>query len=173
MDLGAESPGVLRKAIYAASNGYSFAQASLHLAHLAERNVSVKQVERLAQRIGQERIDERDAEVETWKDLPLAKKFEGPPAVVSPDLAVIRVDGGRMQFRDGFAHATPDPDSPIRATDEDADWAEDPPSKSSHWREDKVGLVMTRDSAATAAPADRYLCKSCRAPLFAAIFQVS
>jgi len=150
IDLGAESPGVLRKAIYAATNGYSFAQASLHLAHLAELNVSVKQVERLAQRIGQERIDERDAEVAAWKDLPLAKQFEAPPAVVSPDLAVIMVDGGRMQFRDGFAHATPAPDSPSQATNADADWVEEPPSKSSHWREDKVGLVMTMESEVSA-----------------------
>ena len=145
IDLGAESPGVLRKTIYAAGNGYSFVQASLHLAHLAELNVSVKQVERLAHRIGSERIDERDAEVAAWKDLPLAKQFVAPPAVVSPDLAVIMVDGGRMQFRDGFAHATPAPDSSNQPADEDADWVEDPPSKS-HWYEDKVGLVMTMKS---------------------------
>lgn len=145
IDLGAESPGVLRKTIYAASNGYSFVQASLHLEHLAELEVSVKQVERLAHRIGSERIEERDAEVATWKDLPLVKQFEAPPTVVSPDLAVIMVDGGRLQFRDGFAQTKPALDSPEQPGDEDAEWVEDPPSKS-HWYEDKIGLVMTMES---------------------------
>src|SRR5947207_1055746 len=76
------------------------AKANEHLDHLADLTIPEKQVERIAHRIGDERLGERDAAVAAWAELPLARKFEAPAGVQPPDLAVVMVDGGRMQFRD-------------------------------------------------------------------------
>lgn len=152
IDLGAESPGVLRKALYVISHGYSFSQGSVDLDNLAEVMLPAKQLERIAHRLGQERLDERDAEVATWKDLPLKEKFETPAGVVSPDLAVISSDGGRMQFRDAFAQPASteksgQPPDAEAATDSEAEpFCEKPPSKGKHYREDKIALLTTMDS---------------------------
>lgn len=66
---------------------------------LAEVRVDPKQVERLTEQIGQERVAERDAAVAAWLARPLAEREDPPPGVTPPSLAVVEMDGGRLQIR--------------------------------------------------------------------------
>ncbi len=130
---------------------------------LADRPVSAKQVERVTRRVGAERVAERDADVAGFRALPLVEKFAAPAGVTPPELAVVMVDGGRLQILDrtaAAAAASPeavrtvaaraDPTAPpgvaAAATAETEAWDEEKPS-SGHWREDKVGLLLTMKSA--------------------------
>lgn len=97
IDLGSYSPGLLRKIVHAGSNSVSFAQGSDFLLHLAEQSVDAKTVQRVTERIGEERLAQRDTLVESFQKLPLVKRDRSPRADV-PDLAVIMVDGGRIQI---------------------------------------------------------------------------
>jgi len=106
--------------------------------------------------------------VAAWAELPLARKFEAPAGVQPPDLAVVMVDGGRLQLRDppggtpaderqgqprgagsspqgSLNEETPPQGQPGQPAGE-ADWAEEPPSKGSHWHEDKIGLLLAMHS---------------------------
>jgi hypothetical protein len=132
--LGNYSPAVLERTIYAATHNPSFVQGSEALRQLADLDIPAKQVERLARRIGNERCAERDAGVKAYLDLPLAQRKGAPAEVAAPDLAVVQMDGGRLQILDRSAAAIPP------ATGED--------TPSGHWREDKVGLLVTMTSAA-------------------------
>lgn len=136
IDLGNYSPAVLERAIYAATHHPSFAQGSEALRHLAALNIPTKQVERLARRIGGERCAERDAAVRTYLDLPLVERKAVPANVAAPDLAVVQMDGGRLQILDRGGTATPSATPPADAPN-------------GHWREDKVGLLATMTSAAS------------------------
>ena len=133
---------ILDKIVYAGVNNTSFAQGSQDLAKLAEIEVSVKQVERVCQRIGDERTAERDEAVAAYQALPLTKRKEVPAGVTAPALAVVGCDGGRLQILERGRGAT------VEA--EPASDAEDG-SKSQHWREDKIGLLMTMDSEVAAS----------------------
>ena len=64
---------------------------------LSGLNVSQKQVERLTKRIGQERVDQRESQVAAFLKLPLLEKVSSPVAH-PPDLAVVSMDGGRLQI---------------------------------------------------------------------------
>lgn len=100
------SPGVQQKVVYAGVNSSSFRQASDHLRVLAELEVPEKQVQRLTRRIGNERVAERNAAVHAFKELPLAEKHATPVGVATPRLAVVMVDGGRLQLRDAEPEET-------------------------------------------------------------------
>ena len=133
----------------------SFAEGSELLGRLAEVAVSAKQVERVARRIGQERVAERDAEVAAYQALPLVEKFAVPAGVTPPDLAVVMADGGRLQILDRTARPGADPppaagvaDGAPAVTEAEA-WEEEKVS-SGHWREDKVGLLLTMHSEVSA-----------------------
>jgi len=149
---------VQRKITYAGTVSRSFAEAGELLKELADLPVSAKQVERLTRRIGQERVAERSAAVAAFQALPLAAKFAAPAGVTPPDLAVVMVDGGRLQILDRTAPATvpaedvmPSPlpaPVPADATATAEAWQEEK-APSGHWREDKVGLLLTMQSDAT------------------------
>ena len=141
---------------YAGTVSRSFAEASELLERLADLSVSAKQVERLARRIGQERVAERQAEVAAFQAMPLAEKFAVPAGVTTPDLAVVMADGGRLQILDRTAAsvADPPPSAPSAAAGSPAvteaeTWDEEKVS-SGHWREDKVGLLLTMRSTVSA-----------------------
>ncbi len=167
------------KIIHAGVNNTSFAQASVDLRVLAELDVPVKQVQRLTRRIGEERVAERDAAVAAYQALPLADKHTSPPAVASPPVAVIMVDGGRLQIRDATgdeedaavvaaatavaaAAAAAGPEvAAATATEVAAATAGGEASvaalsaatgeRGKHWREDRVGLLLAMDSAVHAS----------------------
>lgn len=135
---------------------------------LAEVTVPLKQVERLTEAIGHERQAERDAATTAWLARPLAQREDPPPGVTPPQLAVVEMDGGRLQIRADDdesdkadeAAASPGclPETPPKTTEPPS--ANDPaaaaaaePSreadtarKSKHWREDKVGCLLQMSS---------------------------
>jgi hypothetical protein len=141
---------VVEKIVYAGTACRSFADASQMLKKLANIEADEKQVERLSRAIGEERVAERAAAVKEFQELPLPKKFAVPKDVQAPDLAVVMVDGGRLQIMDrAGAATTADPaagtTAPLAASGNE-DWEEDPADIKGHWREDKVGLLMTMES---------------------------
>jgi hypothetical protein len=140
IDRGTYSVAMLDKIVYAGVNNSSFEQGSKDLSKLAEVEVPAKQVERLCQRIGQERVAQRQARLEEYQALPLTKRKEAPAAVTAPDLAVVGCDGGRMQILERTGAA-------VEA--EEATAAADG-RRGKHWREDKIGLLQTMTSAVAA-----------------------
>jgi len=90
---------LLKKIVYAGSNNPAFKRGSQDLLVLAEVTVPAKQVERLTERIGKERQDERDAAVAAYLARPLTQREDLPPDKTPPQLAVVEMDGGRLQIR--------------------------------------------------------------------------
>ena len=147
---------VQQRITFAGSVSRSFAEGSELLGQLADLAVSAKQVERVCRRIGGERVAQRNAEVAAFVALPLVEKFQTPAGVEAPDLAVVMADGGRLQIRDRATRsaAAPPPvaadeaaTSPTATADEMWEEEKTPPG---HWREDKVGLLLTMKSAVSA-----------------------
>jgi len=153
IDQSEASPTVQQKITYAGIVSRSFAEGSELLERLADRSVSAKQVERVARRIGAERVAERNVDVAAYQALPLVEKFAVPAGVTAPDLAVVMADGGRLQILDRSHLPSVDPPPPAEdaadgaaavATEEDWEEEKTPPN---HWREDKVALLLTMKSA--------------------------
>jgi hypothetical protein len=139
---------------YAGTVSRSFAEGSALMHQLADQAVSAKQVERVTRRIGAERVAERDAAVAAFQALPLVAKFAAPAGVTPPDLAVVMVDGGRLQILDRVGPpvppATEPPPAPAAAPGTEEVWDEEKRS-AGHWREDRVGLLLTMRSKVAAA----------------------
>jgi hypothetical protein len=137
------------KIVYAGSNNTSYEQAETDLDRLAELKVDDKHVRRLCKQIGAERCAERDAAAAAYQALPLVQRKGVPAGVAAPDLAVVGADGGRLQIFDrsaANADVAADPTvapAPGAATDT----AGDREDHGRHWREDKIGLLMTMSSA--------------------------
>jgi hypothetical protein len=126
------------------------------LRKLAERDIDPKKVERAIDRIGAERLAQRDTLVASWEGLTL-KQRDATPCGDVPDLAVAMMDGGRMQIRPDQAPEEEDdllgpaagpaeggaaaaPAAPADPT-EGADPTE-PARRKRCWREDKVGVLL-------------------------------
>ena len=119
-------------------------QGEQSLQELAGVEVPAKQVERLTRQVGSERVAERTAEVAAFQQLPLADKHQTPAAVASPEVAVVMVDGGRLQIRErGEASAA--------AAEDEEPVVSSGREKGKHWREDKAALLLTVDSEVSAA----------------------
>ena len=122
------SPRVQQKIVYAGVENISYQQASNQLAVLSDLAVEPKPVERLVKRIGQERIDQRDAAVAKHQELPLMDKDAiANPHRPCPAVAMVSVDGGRIQMR-------PEPSKGAES------------ERTSHWRESKVSVLETYQS---------------------------
>jgi hypothetical protein len=127
------SPLVQQKIVHAGVNSVSYQQASRDLAELSDLNIAPKPAERLVRRIGRERIDQRDKAVKSHKRLPLmAKDAVANPRRSSPKVAMVSIDGGRLQIR-------PEPSGP---------------KQDSHWRESKVAVLETYQSEVHQADPD-------------------
>lgn len=132
--------------IFAGIKHPSFGQGSEALAELAGLTVPEKQVERITKRIGQERVAERECEVQAFLSLPLMQKVSSP-IHETVDLAVVEMDGGRLQILDRRG-ATPLPlqdEAQIDGTGPHDEEEEEEPHQG-HWREDKIGVLMTMTS---------------------------
>jgi hypothetical protein len=152
IDRSGYSQAVKAKIVYAGSNNTSYEQAEADLINLAELKVGDKQIRRVCKEIGDERRAERDAEVAAYQAMPLAERKAVPAGVTAPKLAVVGVDGGRLQIIDRSAKTsdavieeTAPADKPPAA--EDGEERED---NGRHWREDKIGLLMTMSSEVSA-----------------------
>lgn len=124
---------VERKIVAASTEGRSYAVASTLLSELAEVEVSSKQCERTAQRIGGERVAQREARLEQYEQLSLPEQQQAPPDAPRNSwnnrVAAVLVDGGRAQIRDerwGEAHR--------------------PGETISWWKEPKVACLATFSS---------------------------
>lgn len=99
---------------------------------LADVAIPTKQVERRTQQIGTQRCAERDAEAQAYASLPLVERKAVPDAVVPPEIAVVQMDGGRIQILDR-----------TKPTDLNAVPVLQDKKRGQHWREDKVGLLAS------------------------------
>jgi hypothetical protein len=157
------SPALEAKIVYAGVTNPSFTRAAEALDHLADVPLGVKRAERHTRHIGEERCAERDAAVAAYQALPLVERKGVPHGVVAPALAVVSVDGGRLQILDRTAACptTPSADedsatasdialSPADDTDAADATSPDGQRRGTHWREDKIGLLMTMRSVVSA-----------------------
>ena len=72
------------------------------MAELSGLDVSTKQVERISEKIGRERVQQRDQAVADFRALPLMRQCESP-VPNPPDaltVATVMADGGRLQIFD-------------------------------------------------------------------------
>lgn len=94
--LGAEgySPSVLEKIEYAGANAPGFEQAAAALKMLAEVDISGKHTQRITERLGGERQQERDLEVAAFLRRELRPEHKEPSRVVA-----VHVDAGKVQMR--------------------------------------------------------------------------
>lgn len=109
--------------VYAGANATSFRQASADLEEEAELSISEQRVLRATKRIGEERLVQREAAIERWEKLPLPEQQRSPREQV-PAVAVVEMDGGRLQIRERKPSAAEE-------------------KQSTHWREMKVGCLLT------------------------------
>jgi hypothetical protein len=127
------SPRLQQKIVHAGANSVSYQQASRDLAELSDLKVAPKPVERMSRKIGQERTRQRDAAVESHKRLPLmAKDAVANSKRPCPQVAMVSVDGGRLQIRSAPSESKQD----------------------SHWRESKVAVLETYQSDVRQADPD-------------------
>jgi hypothetical protein len=141
IDRSRYSPSLQRKIVYAGTAHGSFELGKQALQELAAVEVTTKQVERLTEQIGNERLAERNEAVAVFEELPLTDKHQSPAGMASPEVGVVMVDGGRLQIRARAADA--------QAPDEDEDLPAGPES-GKHWREDKAALLLSVASAVSA-----------------------
>jgi hypothetical protein len=132
----------LKTIVYAGTQLTSFAQGSAALEALGGLNVATKQVERITEKIGQERVEQRNEAVQAFVALPLMDRCKSPVANPPPEsnVATVMMDGGRLQILDRSKR-----DSDLAEAADD-----DPPERNGHWREDKIGLLMTMTSKVSA-----------------------
>ena len=108
----------MRKVVHLGTKLGSFASAAESVAEMLEIPLTTKRVERLTERIGQERVAQRELSIAEWESLPLVAKLATPQGIKAPAVACVSCDGGRMQRCD---------------LPEDA---------KSHWCETKVGVLL-------------------------------
>lgn len=124
------TPAVIRKIVRAATD-HGYETASKSLEELAELFVSPKQCQRIAIRIGNERIAEQDEQIKDYLKLTIPVQQHGQPSNAPRNdwngrVAVIYADGGRAQIRDDL-------------------WGKEKPKDKKHrwWRESQCGVLQT------------------------------
>lgn len=122
MVLGVEgySAALLVKIEYAGALGPSFQTAAEMLDRLGELAISVKHVQRITERIGRERAQRRDEQVQQMQAMGLQSAYRQPPQV-----AAIHLDAGKIRLR----------------ADDGAPGVRQP-----HWADTKVGCFQTYTS---------------------------
>lgn len=112
------SPAVMRKIVHLATKLPSFDSARESVAETIEVELVTKRIERLTERIGCERVFERECATLAWENLPLIEKLTVPKGVKPPQVVCVSCDGGRMRRCDL------------------------PDDAKSHWCETKVGVLL-------------------------------
>jgi hypothetical protein len=113
---------VQRKIVHAGVRAESYQAARDSLAELSDLGVGPKVIERLVHRIGRERIDQRDTAVAAHQRLPLMQRDAAAhPDRPCPQVAMVSVDGGRLQVRGVSAEQ----------------------GQRTHWRESKTAVLET------------------------------
>jgi hypothetical protein len=114
---------VLRKFVRSAAREPSFREAAEAVADLAEVSISGRQLDRIAREVGEQLRAERDEQVARFQ----AGTLE-PRVLMRPALAVVEVDGGRLQIRGE---------------------GEGPGAHEAAWREDKIAILATMSCVAS------------------------
>lgn len=139
LDQTGYSPRVQQKILDAGVHEVSFHEASNRLAALADLEIGPKPIERLVHRIGQERVDQRNMAVAAHQRLPLmARDDAADPRRPCPAVAMVSVDGGRLQTRPAASE-------------------ESGPPRTSHWRESKVSVLETYQSVVHSTDPDPHV----------------
>lgn len=120
------SPTAWKKVVYTGTQATSFPQGARDLKELAELDVSPERVRRATERIGDERVAERDAQAAAYEALPIPERRKAPADRPTPAVACVQMDGGRAQV---FDRAEPQ-------RNED----------NTFWREVKVGCLWSMTS---------------------------
>jgi hypothetical protein len=120
------SPALIEKVTYLGTKLPSFRDAHEALDLLLRTKISQKRVERQTERIGEERVVERQAEIDIWRHLPLVARDQAPAGVKPPAVAAVLADGGRLQL------------------------CNQNPDAKSHWHEYKLGVLQGLSSEAHA-----------------------
>jgi len=108
---------VLRKVVRSAAREPSFREAAEAMADMAEVTISGRQLDRIARELGEQLQARRDEQVDRFHSGTLEPRVETRPA-----LAVVEVDGGRLQLRGE---------------------GQGPGAHEAAWREDKVAILAT------------------------------
>jgi len=85
---------LVAKIEYAGANEESFRKAAQVLAHVGELSISVKQVQRITERLGRERARQRDQDVERMKARQREPVYPQPPKG-----AAVHLDAGKIRLR--------------------------------------------------------------------------
>jgi hypothetical protein len=132
-----QTPAVLKKIVIAAARDRSYATASRNLEDLADLKISAKQCQRIAIRIGTERLDEQAEQIEAYSTASIPDQQHGqsndaPANDWNRRVAVVQCDGGRVQLRDDL-------------------WGKEKPEGQKHrwWRETQAGVLQTYQSQAS------------------------
>jgi hypothetical protein len=124
------SPTALKKVVYAGTQAASFPQGSRDLKELAELEVSPERLRRATERVGQERVAERDAQAAAYAALPIPGRRVVSADQPTPAVACVQMDGGRLQLMDRVEPQRNDDDT--------------------FWREMKVGCLWSMISQVSA-----------------------
>lgn len=132
-----QTPAVLKKVTIAAARDRSYATASRNLEDLADLKISAKQCQRIAIRIGTERLEEQAERIESYTTASIPEQQHGqsddaPANDWNRRVAVVQCDGGRVQVRDDL-------------------WGKEKPESQKHrwWRETHAGVLQTYQSQAS------------------------
>lgn len=91
------SPSLLEKVVDLGTLLRSFPQGETAAKKLLDMLLGRKRIERLTERVGGERVEEREGEVEAFGQLTLTEKLTGPAGVDPPPAVCVMADGGRFQ----------------------------------------------------------------------------
>jgi hypothetical protein len=116
----------MEKIVWAGTRHPSFAAAAESVKVLAENPVSAKQVRRITEQVGEDRVAERREEVAAFVGKPLMERTDPKPEVEPPQVGVLMIDNGTHQRRDHFG---------------------DPGAKT-HWKQETGGLALSMTSEA-------------------------
>lgn len=139
------TPLVLEKIVWAGANLGSYQQAVAAMAELAEIILVPKQVQRITNRVGADCVEQRCQEVHEHRRRPLMKRVAAPAGVKPPELGVVMMDGGRFQRRDHFQERK-SPSRKESSSPRHLPVSSELQEQSTHWREDKIGIVLSMRS---------------------------
>ncbi len=141
------TPLIQQKVVWTGTTLRSFEDGAEALQELAGVKLTAKQVQWITTQAGMDRVEERRQSVDAYHRLPLMTRVAAPAGVTPPELAVVMMDGGRYQRRDGFRERK---SSAAGRSLADVVQTQSPSqgqtSRKTHWHEDKLGLILSMKS---------------------------
>jgi hypothetical protein len=127
------SPLVERKMTLAGVIAESFPKAEQYLLSLADLKIDAQRIRRVTRRFGKERVALRERLTRCFFEMPIPDQLlRAPDGIQAPEIAVVMLDGGRLQVLSRGSHQSRRNDSSGRRR-----------KKGEHWRESRIGLVLS------------------------------